>query len=251
MKKLDTYLNLCTQVYNRSKPKPPEDAYKFYKSYLEQASGAVLEPMCGTGRYLLPFLSEGWEVEGFDASEYMLKALHEKAKKLGLTPNAWQDYAENFNSKKSYKLIFIPNGSFGLITSLKVISEMLKKLYASLDKGGMLVFEAETLKAMPNQFGASRSYVYKRNDNNMIIATYFDLQPEDNVCTTICRYELVQNNEIIKTEIEELKVRLYDPESLKQQLKHIGFSEVTLCKAYDRDLTSGQDDEVVIYECKK
>ena len=48
-KQLRTYLNLCTQVYDLSKPKPPEDAYAFYKFYLAQAGGAILEPMCGTG----------------------------------------------------------------------------------------------------------------------------------------------------------------------------------------------------------
>lgn len=45
MKKLDTYLNLCTQVYDLSKPKPPEDDCKFYKSYVNQANGHILEPM--------------------------------------------------------------------------------------------------------------------------------------------------------------------------------------------------------------
>ena len=44
-----TYLDLCTQVYEISKPTAPEDALAFYKSYADEASGAILEPMCGTG----------------------------------------------------------------------------------------------------------------------------------------------------------------------------------------------------------
>jgi len=251
MKKLDTYLNLCTQVYELSKPKPPENAYHFYKSYLEQASGKVLEPMCGTGRFLLPLLVDGFKVDGFDASNHMLKILDEKAKKLKLKPNVWQDYTENFNTTKNYQLIFIPSGSFGLITSLKAASESLKKFYLSLNAGGILVFEAETPKTMPNQFGVPRSFTYKCNDNSMIIATYFNLQSENNICTSICRYEMVQSNEITKTEIEELKVRFYDPETLTRQLKNIGFSKVTLRKAYNREMAPGQNDEVVVYECQK
>ena len=57
MKELDTYLNLCTQVYELSKPKVPEADYNFYKSYLQDAKGKILEPMCGTGRFLLPSLN--------------------------------------------------------------------------------------------------------------------------------------------------------------------------------------------------
>ena len=48
----DTYLNLCTQVYDLSKPQPPQDEYEFYRSYATAANGLILEPMCGTGRFL-------------------------------------------------------------------------------------------------------------------------------------------------------------------------------------------------------
>lgn len=77
--KLDTYLRLCTQVYDLSKPNPPEDAYAFYRSYALNAKGPILEPMCGTGRFLLPLIDEGFDVQGFDASEHMLEALHGSA----------------------------------------------------------------------------------------------------------------------------------------------------------------------------
>jgi ribosomal protein S18 acetylase RimI-like enzyme len=49
MKQLDTYLSLCTEVYDLSKPNPPEDAYAFYRDYAMRANGPILEPMCGTG----------------------------------------------------------------------------------------------------------------------------------------------------------------------------------------------------------
>ena len=48
----NTYLKLCTQVYDLSKPTPPEEAYAFYRSYIEATRGPILEPMCGSGRFL-------------------------------------------------------------------------------------------------------------------------------------------------------------------------------------------------------
>ena len=68
-KTLDAYLSLCTKVYGLSKPNPPEDAYAFYRDYAMKANGPILEPMCGTGRFLLPLLEEGFNVHGFDASQ--------------------------------------------------------------------------------------------------------------------------------------------------------------------------------------
>ena len=35
-----TYLSLCTQVYDLSKPKPPEDACAFYRAYMQYTKGA-------------------------------------------------------------------------------------------------------------------------------------------------------------------------------------------------------------------
>lgn len=48
-KKLDTYLGLCTEVYDLTKPTPPVEAYAFYRAYVAQAAGPILEPMCGSG----------------------------------------------------------------------------------------------------------------------------------------------------------------------------------------------------------
>ena len=82
MSKETTYLHLCTQVYELSKPTPPEDAYAFYQSYANEAEGKILEPMCGTGRFLLPLAKEGYEIEGSDVSKHMLTALKDKAEKM-------------------------------------------------------------------------------------------------------------------------------------------------------------------------
>lgn len=54
---LYTYLGLCAEVYDLSKPTPPQDAYQFYKKYLAEANGLILESMCGIGRFLLHTLS--------------------------------------------------------------------------------------------------------------------------------------------------------------------------------------------------
>lgn len=83
-KTIDTYLGLCTQVYEISKPTAPEEPLAFYKSYADETSGAILEPMCGTGRFLLPLAKNGYKIEGSDASEHMLDVLRSKAEQINL-----------------------------------------------------------------------------------------------------------------------------------------------------------------------
>lgn len=174
-----------------------------------------------------------------------------KPKKLSLKPNVWQGYAENIGQDRKYNLIFIPSGSFGLIVDHTFAYKTLSAFYSILNDGGKLVFEAETLKALPNKFSVPRSSAYKCDNNSMILATYFDLPPQNNIATTICRYELVTAGNIVKTEIEDFKIRLYDPNDLKEKLKNIGFSEVTLRKTFDHYANPGENDENIVYECKK
>ncbi|MFH1158482.1 MAG: class I SAM-dependent methyltransferase [Pseudomonadota bacterium] len=249
--KLDTYLDLCTQVYDLSKPKPPEDAYAFYRSYLMEAKGPVLEPMCGTGRFFLPLLEEGFDVCGFDASDHMLRALHAKANFRNLKPNVWQGFVENLEKPERYNLIFIPGGSFGLILDLNRARAALRTFYEHLNEEGILVFEAETLKSAPSQAGIWRASAWHREDGKMIIANFLDLPLADNVSPTICKYELIDDHKIVHTEIEDFKVRHYAPENLIGMIKSVGFKEVRMIKAFDRSAAPSGNDDVVVYECLK
>jgi len=247
--KLDTYLDLCTQVYEISHPTPEADAYAFYRSYVMNAKGPVLEPMCGTGRFLLPLFAEGFEVQGFDASEHMLEALHAKAKLQGLNPTVWKSFVENLDRPDRYSLIFIPTGSFGLITDPAAIKTSLKILYEHLAQDGILLFEGETLKSMP-QLGVWRGSNWLRADGKMIMLSSCATL-EGKVCTSIGKYELVDHNSIIQTEIEIYKIRLYEPAELTTILKDAGFNEVKLIKAFNRNMDPEDNDEVIIFECRK
>ena len=247
----DTYLALCTQVYDLSKPKPLRQAYQFYKYFVSEALGPVLEPMCGTGRFLLPLLRDGFEVEGFDLSEHMLRALRRKAEKQGLSPNVWQSSVEDLKTDKKYNLIFLPSGSFGLIIDENSAITILKAFYEALNLGGKLIFEVETLKASPKKFGAWRSHAYKCENDKIIIANYLDVLSQNSIIETICKYELVSKNKIIKTEIEDIKVRLYEPDYLSSILEKVGFSEIKQHKAFEIGVSPGENDSVVIFECVK
>jgi len=149
MKQLNTYLSLCTEVYDLSKPNAPEDAYAFYRDYAIKANGPILEPMCGTGRFLIPLFEEGFDVYGFDASDHMLSVLHAKATPQNLKPTVWKGFVEDLNRPEKYNFIFIPSGSFCLIIDPVQVDKSLKAIYDHLNDGGIFLFEAETMQAVP------------------------------------------------------------------------------------------------------
>lgn len=251
MKKFNTYQKLCTEVYELSKPQVPEDAYPFYRSYALEAQGSILEPMCGTGRFLLPLAAEGFEIHGFDASDSMLERLHVKASGKKLKPNVWQSFIEDLNQSKRYSLIFIPSGSFSLITEEAEILTALKIIYEHLEDKGLFVFEVETQNAVPKELGLWRGSSWLKEDGTSIILSLLANLKQD-VCHSIGKYELIQGHSVIHTEIEEYKIRIYsEPDFLLNQLKETGFREVRLVKAFDRQSKPHPTDESYVFECRK
>lgn len=53
--KKNYYGSLCTELYEILHREAPEDELNFYLSYAEKGK-KILEPLCGSGRFLVPFL---------------------------------------------------------------------------------------------------------------------------------------------------------------------------------------------------
>lgn len=102
--KLNTYLGLCTEYYDLDKLQAPLDALTFYREYAQAAKGPILEPMCGTGRFLIPIFEDAYEIHGFDASPFMLDALHRKCAAKHLKPKIWQGFIQEVALEETYAL---------------------------------------------------------------------------------------------------------------------------------------------------
>ena len=129
------------------------------------------------------------------------------------------------------------------------MKKALKVLYDHLKNDGILLFEAETLKAVP-PLDVWRSSVWHKLDGQMITLSQLATM-EDNVCNSICKYELIKNNNIIHTETEALKVKIYNSDTLVEMLESCGFNKIRIIKAYDKTAAPDENDESIVYECIK
>lgn len=248
---LATYLSLCTQVYDISLPVPPAEEYALFKSYALETTEPILEPMCGSGRFLLPLLQDGFDAQGFDASTHMINALRAKAAKLNLAPNVTLDFIETFESDIKYGLIFIPSGSFNLVTDRTEIARALKKFYDLLSPHGTLVIEIITLAATPQNPGTWRREKWERPEGGYILLSSREEPPIDNVTLTHCTHDLIIENKVVLSEEEIFRIRLYSIAEFQQLLIDAGFSHVVAVKAFDRTQMPAPEDKDVVFECKK
>ncbi len=252
MKKLPIYLDLCTQYYDLDKPDAPADAINFYLSYAQRVPGyKVLEPMCGSGRFFIPFLEAGYDICGFDASIYMLNSLRQRCEQLQLEPVVWQNFLQDFDQSQEYNLIFIPDGSWNLILDAQAIKHCLHVIYKHLAPGGKFVFEVITTKLQPPALNVWCKMVQKRSDNALIyLNTLSTYNASSQLYKTICRYELVENNAVTKIEIEHFDLFLYQPFQMDQLLQEVGFTAIKRMKN-TLGYPATEDDELIFYECIK
>ncbi|MBS1987915.1 class I SAM-dependent methyltransferase [Candidatus Dependentiae bacterium] len=250
---LTTYQKLCTEFYDLIEHPYSQQALRLYMNYAAQAQGPILEPMCGTGRFLIPMLQAGFDAYGFDASEHMLDGLKQKFAALSNKPApVWQAFVENFSSDTRYQLIFVPYGSWGLITNLENCKNGLEIMYHHLEPGGKFVLEIETVASLPQPCGIERRGVQTRADGSKIVLTTMtSYNPESQVFSSQCRYDSIIDNQITNTEHEEFKQYLYNFDEMDQLLTNAGFIHI---KKYQDHALNGAIDRsthILIYECTK
>jgi len=103
--KQNYYGSLCTEMYEILHEQAPQDELNFYLSYAEKGK-KILEPLCGSGRFLVPFMERGFDICGIDLSGEMLNKLKQKV------PNAKIVQADilEYSSRELYDYIFISSG---------------------------------------------------------------------------------------------------------------------------------------------
>ena len=135
------YRALCTEFYNADKKFASADEVHFYSAFFNKQSSLILEPMCGSGRLLIPLMQEGFNIHGIDNSIPMLNSCSERAAKLGLKPTLFEQSIESMELPHQYDVILIPLGSYQLLYPRSVAYKALQNFYQHLRPGGKLIVD--------------------------------------------------------------------------------------------------------------
>ncbi|MBI1280478.1 MAG: methyltransferase domain-containing protein [Anaerolineaceae bacterium] len=209
--------------------------------YLEQwkrlgGKSPVLEPMCGTGLNLIPFLEAGAVCDGLDASEHMLEVCRKKLHELNLTCNLYHQNLEAMELRQRYAFIMIPDGSFGHISDKAVAAQCLKRLQAHLLPDGWLVFDVRPPAFMSvfGEHGAVDHELTDYPDGSTVFTTGFWQHLEDGkVIRKWNKMERFVDERLVETEVFDYYERLYELVELQSILTTTGFEEIHVTKAYE------------------
>ncbi len=250
-----TYKKLCTEFYNleMDQRQSTQDALNFFMQYAQDANGPILEPMCGSGRFLIPMLKEGFDIEGFDASEQMIDTLQEKYAEISTkSAPVSKTFIQDFSSEKKYKLIFVPFGSWGLITDIQESKKALHIMFNHLLPGGKLVLEIETIKSLPKPLGVWQQATNTRLDGSLLVLnTLTSYDNDKQLFKSICRYDSIVNNIVKETEYEDFYQYLYRFDEMDLLLEQSKFRQIKKYKNYKKESGANHETPIIIYECVK
>lgn len=240
------YGSLCTEMYEILHKEAPEDELGFYLSYAQKEM-SILEPLCGSGRFLVPFLERGFDISGIDLSIEMLAKLKEKA------PNAKvvQGDILVYDTEETYDYIFISSGSVSLFTDMELCKKILKKMKDLLKKGGKFVFAVDTVAdKYPDSSEYSPSISVKTEAGFDIILkgkNHYDEETQTQYSPSI--YELYHGEQLVQQEPMDFQTHLYTLGELEPYLHDIGFTQIKVYSSYDKAIAENNETEMFLYEC--
>ncbi len=253
------YGSLCSWFYDIDKPTAPKKELDFYLSFAKKGD-KILEPMCGSGRFLIPFLQQGYDIDGFDLSVDMVDRCIKKLKDANIDADITISDFNNYIPTKKYNYIFIAASSLSLLTEKNDVIKAINLMKSCLDENGLIIVSVET------NFGKEHI-----NNPNFIFATndytpgksvmYGDIKittkgrsiynSEKGVSLSEGVYELYENNVFIRNEYEDFALKLYKKGEFEELLSECELKIEHCYSDYDKAIYEGQKAEEIIYILKK
>ncbi|MEN0642337.1 class I SAM-dependent methyltransferase [Alkalicoccobacillus gibsonii] len=242
----DFYGELCTKMYEKEKSLADEKELEFYLSFVKNQEMKVLEPMCGNGRLLIPFLQKGINIEGFDISEEMLKVCKEKGETLKLNPNVYKKGIEEFETEKRYDLILIPFGSFSLLPD-SIVNKSLQNLKNVLTtKGKLLLTIMEKGIEIEEVLDWKETNRITFTDETIVEYKKVTFNEHTDMVETELKYQSIQNNTVQRSEIMNFPIKLYNFKEFEKTLKANGFKDIHI---HEVENGYGDGSSFQVFEC--
>lgn len=244
-----TYGELCTEVYDISKPLGYSTGdVEYYLERLKDIKGKALEVGCGSGRILIPLLQAGIAIDGLDNSKAMLDSCSLRCKELNLFPTLIEDEMYSFIMPQQYEAIIIPGGTFQLLEGRELALTTLNHLKANLLPGGKLILDLFIPTDFNTNATSTKTWLTKHNEVLVLEDKRIEVNMLEQYMVSLLKYEKWQEGTIIKSELQRFPLSWYGLYEFKLLLEKIGFMNVTISADYKYMNLPKQTGQMITYE---
>ena len=232
-----TWTGLAATVWDPSGGDGEQPDQATIQKLIEAHPGPALDVGCGTGRLLLRYLKAGLDVDGVEPSADMLEICREKGLAQGLKPALYQQAMQDLDLPRQYRVIYIPCGTFCLITDRQQAMEALVRIYAHLQPGGLLVFNLFwpfnehaplTATAVGQNGEWSPMWTNTLPDGSQVAQFYklIHVDRVEQVMNAHRRYQLARDGQVEQEEVFAADERWYFKHEMVMMLEKTGFQNI-------------------------
>lgn len=187
----------------------------------------MLEAAVGTGRLLVPILQAGLHVEGIDSSAEMLTYCRRNCTVAGVEATLHCGALETMDLRHRYAAIVISLGSFMLLSGPGEATAALDRMRRHLLPGGWLFLDADApgVHAESPDRHESRRVVQCPDGATIVLV---DAPLGDDATDGIER----RDGRVVAREVQDLHLRRYDHDELRDLLTGAGFVNIDACGDY-------------------
>ena len=240
------YSGIAAETYDLWFGHEPFWDQAFFFNRINLNGGPALELACGTGRLLVPFLRDGLNVEGTDASPEMLAICERKAAAAGVTPVLHQQVMQELAVPRRFRTIYVPAHSFQILAERAEAIQVLVRSREHLMPGGELIV---TLARTWNEAaaGAEERLIRSATRSDGSVARVYSsmrMIPAERIQELRVRFEIVSNDVVTDSLTwPAARLRWYEPAEFTSMLRTAGFTSVEVQLGYDGQ--SGHDADLI------
>ena len=213
---------------------------EYFRAVICDRGEPALEIGCGTGRLLLDYVADGLDVEGVDPSPDMLRICRRKMEQRGLTVTVHMQAMQSLDLARRFQTLFVPAGSFMLLTDRGDAEHALARFYAHLVPGGQVLIPLELPPAPALPAGSSREGVWTRRregsrpEDGAAIECWERVRddPVAQVRSSAIRYEITHGGRTIQRHEGIQTTRWYTQPEFCELLERAGFTQIAAQRGY-------------------
>jgi len=247
------YGSLAALVYDLDKPvgRTFGREIDFYRSRLAGCRGPILEPGIGNGRFLIPLLEAGLQVEGFDASEEMLERCRAHCSERGSSPRLKRMRFQDFAYDDRFEAIIIPFGSFQLIGDFDEALSVLGRFHDHLMPGGRLIVDLDPISDFFANQVRVRSWPTDDGDLITLQAQQVDIDHIAQRKVSHLRYERWRDTRLIETQLELFTLRWWGINEFELALRTAGFGDIVISGSHEHGRAPTREDWMISFEGRR
>ena len=209
----------------------------------------MLDLGCGTGRFVVPLVEEGFDVDGVDVSADMIAEARRAAATKSLNPGLSVQPMHALNPGRSYRTVYIC-GALGLGSNRDEDRETLRRVHDALESaGGLLITDHELPPAQPPRIRSDWPATgdRRRTSDGQEIELIGRLAGYDSAEQRVVREmraRLWRGETLVTEESYRLTENAYSADEMASMLHDAGFTAVTIAANYS-DRPPGPDDRML------